>query len=170
PSNWRNSCPLAISHSRAVPYSPPVRTCLPSGEKDTARIASVCPPKICNCWPVDRSQRRVVVSAPAVSACLPSGEKTTTYIASVWPIKRRKLKGAREGAAQCIDRLRVVAILQTADSEQSRQLTSCTAIEGANRFVGQPQTLGSNEVILGVASEDPGRKCGDQREHERPGQ
>src|SRR5262249_23211462 len=122
----QSTCPLAISHSRAVPYSPPVRTSLPSAEKDTARIASVCPPKICNCWPVDRSQRRVVVSAPAVSACLPSGEKATTYIASVWPIKRRKLKGAREGAAQCIDRLRVVAILQTADSEQSRQLTSCT--------------------------------------------
>ena len=70
-------------------------------------------------------------------------------------------KGARQGTAQRIDRLRAVAIMQAANGEQGRQLAALAAIERAVRFAGQPQKLGSNEVDLCVTSEDPGHKRGD---------
>ena len=85
PSSVATVLPVAVSHSRAVLSSEPVRTRAPSGEKATAQTVPVCPSSMATTLPVAASHSRPVLSSEPVNTRAPSGEKTTALTGPVCP-------------------------------------------------------------------------------------
>ena len=76
---------LGIPQPRRPIEVPLVSTCLPSGEKATLVIPSVCPTNGLTNWPVWASHSRAMRSRPPASTYLPSGEKTAAHMTLVLP-------------------------------------------------------------------------------------
>ena len=67
----------SVSHSLMVSSTLAEARVLPSGEKATDSIASVCPFRVARSWPVSASHSLMVLSTLAEARVLPSGEKAT---------------------------------------------------------------------------------------------